>query len=127
MEVSDSSRRILASLLEARTGQQLAMNRRWRIDTALAAIVRARGFASVDQLVARLVSGRDGLLGSRRLVDSGGVMLAQDRGSAAIWGMPRVVAEAGLACAVLPPADLARKVARRAGMAPPREEMSAWK
>jgi chemotaxis protein methyltransferase CheR len=62
MEVSDSSRRILASLLEARTGQQLAMNRRWRIDTALAAIVRERGFTSVDQLVARLVSGRDAAL-----------------------------------------------------------------
>jgi chemotaxis protein methyltransferase CheR len=62
MEVSDSSRRILASLLEARTGQQLSMNRRWRIDTALAAIVRARGFASVDQLVSRLVSGREAAL-----------------------------------------------------------------
>ncbi|HMG46053.1 MAG TPA: protein-glutamate O-methyltransferase CheR [Allosphingosinicella sp.] len=59
MEISDSSRRILASLLEARSGQQLAMNRRWRIDTALAAILRERGFANVDQLVARLVSGRD--------------------------------------------------------------------
>jgi chemotaxis protein methyltransferase CheR len=59
MEVSDSSRRILASLLEARTGQQLAMNRRWRIDTALASVIRERGFASVDQLVSRLVSGRD--------------------------------------------------------------------
>jgi chemotaxis protein methyltransferase CheR len=59
VEISDSSRRILASLLEAKTGQQLAMNRRWRIDTALAAILRARGFDTVDQLVARLVSGRD--------------------------------------------------------------------
>jgi chemotaxis protein methyltransferase CheR len=59
VEVSDSSRRILASLLEARTGQQLAMNRRWRIDTALASIIRERGFASVDLLVSRLVSGRD--------------------------------------------------------------------
>jgi chemotaxis protein methyltransferase CheR len=59
MEISDSSRRILASLLEARTGQQLAMNRRWRIDTALASIMRARGFTTVDQLVARLVSNRD--------------------------------------------------------------------
>jgi chemotaxis protein methyltransferase CheR len=59
MEVSDSSRRILASMLEARTGQQLAMNRRWRIDTALASIIRERGFASVDQLVSRLVSGQD--------------------------------------------------------------------
>jgi chemotaxis protein methyltransferase CheR len=62
MEVSDSSRRILASLLEARTGQQLAMNRRWRIDTALAAIIRERGYESVDQLVSRLVAGRDAAL-----------------------------------------------------------------
>jgi len=62
MEISDSSRRILASLLEAKTGQQLAMNRRWRIDTALAAILRERGFATIDQLVARLVSGRDASL-----------------------------------------------------------------
>lgn len=56
MEISEASRRILASLLEARSGQQLAMNRRWRIDAALAAIVRERGFANLDQLVARLVS-----------------------------------------------------------------------
>ena len=59
MEVSDSSRRILASLLEARTGQQLATNRRWRIDTALAAIMRERGFESIEHLVARLVSRQD--------------------------------------------------------------------
>jgi chemotaxis protein methyltransferase CheR len=59
VEISDTSRRILASLLEARTGQQLAMNRRWRIDTALAGIVRQRGFDSVDQLVAKLVSRAD--------------------------------------------------------------------
>ena len=59
MEVSDSSRRILASLLEARTGQQLAMNRRWRIDSALAAIMRERGFLSVEQLVSRLLSRGD--------------------------------------------------------------------
>jgi chemotaxis protein methyltransferase CheR len=59
VEISETSRRILASLLEARTGQQLAMNRRWRIDTALAGIVRERGFDSIEQLVARLVSRAD--------------------------------------------------------------------
>jgi chemotaxis protein methyltransferase CheR len=63
MEVSETSRRILASLLEARTGQQLAMNRRWRIETALAAIMRERGFESIDQLVTRLVSRADPALG----------------------------------------------------------------
>ena len=58
--------------------------------------------------------GRDGLVGSRRLVERGGAMLAQDRHSAAVWGMPRAVAEAGIASAVLPPAELARRVAERA-------------
>jgi chemotaxis protein methyltransferase CheR len=59
VEVSETSRRILASLLEAKTGQQLAMNRRWRIETALASIMRERGYDSVDQLVSRLVSRAD--------------------------------------------------------------------
>jgi two-component system, chemotaxis family, protein-glutamate methylesterase/glutaminase len=58
--------------------------------------------------------GRDGVIGSRRLVDRGGAMLAQDRHSAAVWGMPRAVAEAGLASALLPPAELARRVGERA-------------
>jgi chemotaxis protein methyltransferase CheR len=59
MQVSQSAQRILASLLEARSGQQLATNRRWRIDTALAAIIRDRGFSSADELVSRLVSNKD--------------------------------------------------------------------
>jgi chemotaxis protein methyltransferase CheR len=57
VEVSDSSRRILASLLESRTGQQLALGRRWRIDTALTPLLREGGFETIDQLVARLASG----------------------------------------------------------------------
>jgi chemotaxis protein methyltransferase CheR len=57
VEISPSSRRILAGLLESRTGQQLSSGRRWRVDAALAPIVRESGFESVDQLVARLASG----------------------------------------------------------------------
>jgi two-component system chemotaxis response regulator CheB len=57
--------------------------------------------------------GRDGAEGARRLVDAGGSVLAQDEGSSAVWGMPRAVADAGLACAVLPPAKLARRVTSR--------------
>ena len=59
MEVSDSSSRILAGLLEARTGQQLTMNRRWRIETALKSLMRERGIDSIDQLITVLVAGRD--------------------------------------------------------------------
>ena len=59
MELTDASQRILAGLFESRTGQSLAAGRRWRIDSALAAIMRERGFASLDQLVGRLVTGSE--------------------------------------------------------------------
>ena len=62
--------------------------------------------------------GRDGAEGARRLVEAGGSVMAQDEASSAIWGMPRAVAEAGLACAVLPPDKLARRVGARAEDAP---------
>ncbi|MCL6682749.1 CheR family methyltransferase [Sphingomonas alba] len=59
MQVSDSSSRILAGLLEARTGQQLTMNRRWRIETAVAGLLRERGIATLDELITILVMGRE--------------------------------------------------------------------
>jgi chemotaxis protein methyltransferase CheR len=59
MQISDSSSRILAGLLEARTGQQLTLNRRWRIETALAALLRERGIATLDELITILVMGRE--------------------------------------------------------------------
>ena len=59
MQVSDSASRILANLLEARTGQQLTMSRRWRIETALAALLRERNIATLDELITVLVMGRE--------------------------------------------------------------------
>ena len=59
MQVSDSSTRILAGLLEARTGQQLTMNRRWRLETALSQLLRERGIATLDELITILVMGRE--------------------------------------------------------------------
>lgn len=59
MQISDSSTRILAGLLEARTGQQLTMSRRWRIETALAALLRERGIATLDELITILVMGKE--------------------------------------------------------------------
>jgi two-component system chemotaxis response regulator CheB len=57
--------------------------------------------------------GRDGVEGASRLVACGGSIFAQDEASCAVWGMPRAVLEAGLACAVLPPDKLARRIAAR--------------
>ena len=59
MQVSDHSSRILAGLLEARTGQQLTMSRRWRIETALSALLRERGIPSLDELITILVMGSE--------------------------------------------------------------------
>lgn len=59
MPVSDASSRILAGLLEARTGQQLTMSRRWRIETALQPLMRERSIGSLDGLVGALVARSD--------------------------------------------------------------------
>jgi two-component system chemotaxis response regulator CheB len=58
--------------------------------------------------------GRDGAEGARKLVEAGGSVMAQDEATSAVWGMPRAVADAGLACAILSPEKLARRVASRA-------------
>jgi len=62
VEISDSSCLILAALLEARTGQQLGVDRRWRIGAALTEVMRDRKIDSVDRLAAMLVTDRDASL-----------------------------------------------------------------
>lgn len=64
--------------------------------------------------------GRDGVEGAAKLVKAGGAIIAQNAASSAVWGMPRAVAEAGLTSAVLPPEEIAAKIAVHTGAA-------AWK
>ncbi len=59
--------------------------------------------------------GRDGAVAAPGLVKAGGTIFVQDRDSAAVWGMPRAIAEAGLAEAVLPPDQLALRIAAACG------------
>jgi two-component system chemotaxis response regulator CheB len=61
--------------------------------------------------------GRDGAQGAARVVAAGGSIIAQDEASCAVWGMPRAVIEAGLACAVLPPREIAELIGSRLGLA----------
>lgn len=84
------------------------------VDPMLASVADAYGDTGIGVILSGM--GRDGLTGSKRIIEKGGAMLAQDQASSAVWGMPRAVAEAGLASAVLPPPDLARRVAHRAGV-----------
>jgi len=58
MSASATAIRMLAGLLEARTGQQLATSRIWRIETSLKPLLRERGFDSIDALAAAVFVGR---------------------------------------------------------------------
>jgi chemotaxis protein methyltransferase CheR len=69
LQISDSSSRILAGLLEARTGQQLTLSRRWRIETALSSLLRERGIATLDELITILVMGKEPSL-SQKVVEA---------------------------------------------------------
>jgi two-component system chemotaxis response regulator CheB len=94
-------------------------------DPMLASVASIYGPSGIGVMLSGM--GRDGLSGARRLVECGGAMLVQDRHSAAIWGMPRGVAEAGLASAVLPPAALARRIAQLAEASPCARETPPWR
>lgn len=51
--------------------------------------------------------GQDGLLGCQAIRAKGGTILAQDKDSSAVWGMPGAVVEAGIASAVVPLSQVA--------------------
>ena len=59
LSADSSSARHLAALLEVHTGQQLAANRMWRVETVLKSMMRERELATLDDLVTRLMSGKD--------------------------------------------------------------------
>ncbi len=56
--------------------------------------------------------GRDGLIGSRAIVKTGGTIIAQDEDTSVVWGMPGAVATAGLCSNVIPIGEVAGRVLR---------------
>jgi two-component system chemotaxis response regulator CheB len=81
------------------------------VDPMFAAIASVYAKGAVGIVLSGM--GRDGLTGAHSIADRGGTLFVQDAGSSAVWGMPRAVAEAGLASAVLDPAALGRRVTAR--------------
>src|ERR1700678_1426297 len=57
--------------------------------------------------------GADGLNGARAVHERGGVVLAQDEATSAVWGMAGGVTEAGIASATLPLSAIATALRRR--------------
>jgi two-component system chemotaxis response regulator CheB len=62
-------------------------------------------------LVAMLTGmGRDGLAGTKKIIEAGGAAIGQDEASSVVWGMPGAIAEASLCHAVLPLVKIAPKL-----------------
>ena len=59
MALTDASHRIIADLLQSRTGQELTESRLWRVPSALSGIFRERGIGNVDALVCLLDNPRE--------------------------------------------------------------------
>ncbi|MDX2095414.1 MAG: chemotaxis response regulator protein-glutamate methylesterase [Alphaproteobacteria bacterium] len=80
-------------------------------------------FASISHAYGRNVLGlvltgigADGCQGARRIVENGGSVIAQDKASSVVYGMPRSVAEAGLCEAVVPLDRMADHLMRRCSL-----------
>jgi two-component system chemotaxis response regulator CheB len=84
-----------------------------RADFTIADAAKAYGSRMV--LVVLTGMGRDGLEGARAVKAVGGRVLCEAESTCAVYGMPRAVAEAGLADEVLPLDELAAAIVREAG------------
>lgn len=58
--------------------------------------------------------GQDGKRGAEHVVSAGGRVLVQDAATSVVWGMPRAVAEAGLADSILPLGSISDAISRAA-------------
>jgi two-component system chemotaxis response regulator CheB len=84
-----------------------------RADLTIADAAKLYGNAMV--LVVLTGMGKDGLDGARAVKKAGGRVLVEAESTCVVYGMPRAVAEAGLADEVLPLHELPAAIAREAG------------
>jgi two-component system chemotaxis response regulator CheB len=78
------------------------------VDPMFASLAHVYGGGVVGVVLSGM--GRDGVAGAARIVAAGGIVLAQDEASCAVWGMPRAIAEAGLAAAILSPDRIGERI-----------------
>ena len=83
------------------------------VDPMLRSLARIFG----NRLLTVILTGMgcDGLKGCEAVVQSGGRVLAQDRETSVVWGMPGAVAQAGLCQEILPLSQIGPAIARIAG------------
>lgn len=89
------------------------------IDAMLMSVAEVYGAGGLGVVLSG--SGRDGLIGAGLLAAHAAEILVQDAATATAWGLPGVIARAGIASAILPPPEIAKRIgarlARNAGCA----------
>lgn len=70
------------------------------VNPLLRSVAQAYGGKALCAMLTGL--GSDGSQGAKDFVDQGGTIIAQDKQTSVVWGMPGTVAQAGLCSAILP-------------------------
>ena len=97
--------------LKVRLNQDALVNYvRPSVDVTLNSAVKLFGKNVVGVILSGM--GKDGLEGCRKIKEKGGIVIAQDEETSVVWGMPKVVSDAGLADAVLPVAEIAGQIVK---------------
>jgi two-component system chemotaxis response regulator CheB len=82
------------------------------VDVLFESVADSFGAAALGVVLTGM--GQDGLAGARQIYERGGAILAQDEHSSVVWGMPGLVARAGIAAGVVPLEHMGREIWRHA-------------
>lgn len=83
------------------------------VDVLFRSVAKTYGAGTLGLVLTGM--GQDGLNGCESIREAGGQVLVQDEASSVVWGMPGIVAQAGLANQVLPLEQMAGAVMQRVG------------
>jgi two-component system, chemotaxis family, protein-glutamate methylesterase/glutaminase len=86
------------------------------VDVTLRSVGEVFGSATLGVILTGM--GSDGLIAAAEIVARGGSVIAQDEESSVVWGMPGVIARAGLCAAIGAPGRLAAIINARVGVSP---------
>ena len=84
------------------------MRRASCVNVTLEAVATVRGKRTVAAILTGM--GSDGTRGAQLIHDAGGTVLAEAEETCTVYGMPRSIAEAGLADAVVPLGQMASRL-----------------
>jgi two-component system chemotaxis response regulator CheB len=91
------------------------------VDVLFESVAKLYGGAVIAAILTGM--GQDGLRGAKLLRNAGATILAQDEETSAVWGMPRAIAEAKIADAVLPLDEIVPRILKHSQRPASRDEL----